>query len=382
MKKLAALLSLALCASACTAEDLDKDPAASEADALQSMKRSVAYEVATLLNEPGFRSVLEQHFDAGEDSVQVTEALAAYTDDETGTSVATASAQHLALLDYQIRASKGIAAYSSGLLEVRLVRPAGGDANIEIDWETIPVAFTPAGEEADWTEISAFDASGNIVVLDAEVQPEFPVLVAGIDAREDIRAGVAYINDELSRRGLGVPTDLVRPAASTETSKLDFIRLNDDQEPWISGKAEVYALVSGVDFDQDRVQIQAVDMPYLDHDGTNYYPNQILIFWENYRFAAANVLLYEHDDNTNYQTLVQALVSAVEAVLSFTAPQYAIIAQIANTIISAMPSHWFSNDDDYLDSFYTLEKGTTYSNYYGASGNARITLTPYILQGN
>jgi hypothetical protein len=141
-------------------------------------------------------------------------------------------------------------------------------------------------------------------------------------------------------------------------------------------------LVSGLDFDSNHVQIEAVDMPYLDHDGTNYSPNQTLIFWEPYRFAAANVQIYEHDDDTNYHDLVLALVSAVEAVLDLTAPEYALIARIANAIIAAMPDNWFANDDDYVDSFYTLEKGRTYTNLTGAAGNARITLTPYILQGN
>ena len=137
-----------------------------------------------------------------------------------------------------------------------------------------------------------------------------------------------------------------------------------------------------MDFDASRVQIEAVDLPYLDHDGTNYSPNQILVFWENYRFAAANVQLYEHDDNTNYQSLVLALVSAVQAVLDFTAPQYALIARIANEIIAAMPSGWFANDDDYVDSFYTLEKGRAYTSHSGAAGNARINFTPYTLQSN
>jgi hypothetical protein len=323
--------------------------------------------------------VLEQRFAAGQDSVKLGEALAAQAAAAPGAATSDV-ARRIALLDYQIRASKGIEAYASSLLEVRLVRPAGGDARI--DWATIPVAFLPGGEESEWTEIQAFDASGNTIVLDPEVQPDFPVLVAGIDSREDLRAGIAYINDELTRHGLQAPADLVQPAVSTETSKLDFIRLNDDQEPWISGAAEVFALVSGVDFDSEHVQIAAVDMPYLDHDGTNYSPNQILIFWETYRFAAANVQLYEHDDSTNYQSLVQALISAVEAVLNFTAPEYALIARIANEIIAAMPSHWFANDDDYLDSFYTLEKGRAYTNLSGAGGNVTINLAPYILQGN
>lgn len=380
MKQLAFLVSLSLAATACLGEETSVNPPVDDTNRLQEMKRDVAYEVAGLLNDPGFRVVLTQQFDAGQDSVPLVSALAAQVDGALGTEQGNDAARRLALLDYQIRASKGIEAYASSLLEVRLVRPASGAA--AIDWATIPVAFLPSGDEDEWTEIQAFDASGNTILLDPEVQPDVPVLVAGIDAREDLRAGIAYINAELTRRGLRTPADLVGTAASTETSKLDYIRLNDDKEPWLSGAAEVYALVSGVDFDASRVQIEAVDLPYLDHDGTNYSPNQILVFWENYRFAAANVQLYEHDDNTNYQSLVLALVSAVEAVLDFTAPQYALIARIANEIIAAMPSSWFANDDDYVDSFYTLEKGRAYTNHSGAGGNARINLTPYILQSN
>lgn len=380
MKQLAFLVSLSLAATACLDNEASVNPPVDDANHLQDMKRDVAYEVAGLLKDPSFRAVLGQQFDAGEDSVQLGSALATHAASALGTAESNDAARRLALLDYQIRASKGIDAYASSLLEVRLIRPVSGAASI--DWATIPVAFLPAGDEDEWIEIQAFDASGNTIVLDAEVQPDFPVLVAGIDAREDLRAGIAYINAELARRGLQTPAALVRPAATTETSKLDYIRLNDDKEPWISGAAELYALVSGVDFDAARVQIEAVDLPYLDHDGTNYSPNQILVFWENYRFAAANVQLYEHDDSTNYQSLVIALVNAVEAILDFTAPQYALIARIANEIIAAMPSGWFANDDDYVDSFYTLEKGRAYSSYSGAAGNARINLTPYLLQSN
>jgi hypothetical protein len=380
MKQLAALLSLALCTTACLGEETVHSTADDPRD-LQRMKRDVAYEVASLLNDPGFRSALEQHFDAGQESVKLNTVLAAHVTDPLGAEDDSNAAQRLALLDYQVRASKGIETYATSLLEVRLIRPTSGATTI--DWATIPVAFLPAGDEHEWTEILAFNASGNTLSLDPEVQPDMPVLVAGIDAREDLRAGIAYINAELTRRGLRTPTDLVRPAASsTHTSKLDYVRVNDDHEPWISGGAEIYALVSGVDFDGEHVQIEAVDMPYLDHDGTSYFPNQILVLWETYRFAAANVQLYEHDDDTNYHDLVLALVSAVEAVLDLTAPEYAIIARIANAIITAMPDAWFANDDDYIDSFYTLEKGRAYTDLIGAAGNATVTLTPYILQGN
>jgi hypothetical protein len=374
MKRYAAFLALALSATACLGDETAPSTAHDPHD-LQSMRREVAYEVASLLQDPGFRSALARQLDAGQDSVKLDTVLAQAAGRRGD------AAQRIASLDYQIRARKGIETYASSLLAVRLIRPASGVT--AIDWATIPVAFVPAGEEEEWTEIQAFDASGNTISLDPEVQPDIPVLVAGIDAREDLRAGIAYVNAELARRGLRTPPELVRPAASSShTTRLDHIRLADDHEPWISGDAEIYVLVSGVDFDRQHVHIEAVDMPYLDHDGTGYSPNQILVHWEAYRFAAANIQLYEHDDDTNYHELVLALVGAVEAVLDLTAPEYAIIARVASTIIAAMPDSWFANDDDYIDSFYTLEKGRAYTDLVGAAGNATITATPYELHGN
>ena len=44
-----------------------------------------------------------------------------------------------------------------------------------------------------------------------------------------------------------------------------------------------------------------------------------------------------------------------------------------------MPDEWFSDDDDYVDVFYTLEKDKSYVNYMGASRNAKITLVPYVI---
>ena len=104
------------------------------------------------------------------------------------------------------------------------------------------------------------------------------------------------------------------------------------------------------------------------------------MFWSEYRFAAANVQLFEHDDKTNYQQLAVALSQGVTAILGAFAPTYAVIGQVATAILQAMPAGWFANDDDYVDSFYTLEKGRSYSNYGGAAGNANLSLSPYLLQ--
>lgn len=57
-----------------------------------------------------------------------------------------------------------------------------------------------------------------------------------------------------------------------------------------------------------------------------------------------------------------------------------MIAEIGGAILKAMPSGWFTNDTDYLDSFYLLQRGKTYTGRMGAANNAQVTLSPLTLQ--
>ncbi len=79
---------------------------------------------------------------------------------------------------------------------------------------------------------------------------------------------------------------------------------------------------------------------------------------------------------------VCAGVAWLDAELAAPYPGASVVAEIANRIVSAVPAGWFSNDDDYVDSFYTLEKGQAYTNRVGAAGNAKISLVPSTLPGN
>lgn len=244
------------------------------------------------------------------------------------------------------------------------------------------IAYAPAGDEKTWTTVTAYTLDGQRVELDAHRAPDAPVLVIETNGRLTMQKGVAEANAKLQQLGLQRTPPKVASAAGRWTTKLDSIRLNDDHEPWLSGSAEIYAIVSSVITD-NAPDVRIVDMPYLDKDGTTYNPNQILIDWTPYAYQAANIQLFEHDDNTNYQTLVSELVSAIGALGSLAGyPQIQAITEIAGRIIAAMPSGWFSNDDDYVDSFYTLEKTATYSGYQGAGRNATVTLTPYYVQPN
>ena len=380
-----ALLSLALAgtavvsASAQTFETRNAVPLAAKPGKVQENKRLAARQVATMLEDRQFTAVVERQLAGSAQPALLKPLLDEYS--AFGTR-AKQAADTLRATDTAIRQHKAIAADTGSVMEIRLFTPkkfAG-----KVDWKNLLVAYPPSNRKNEWAPVEAFDRKGRSYQLDGRKAPSVPVLVVGINRKEAHRAGVALMNRHLQQVGMQskMPMSLANaPAmAALDTTKLTRIRVQNDQEPWVSGAAEMFAVVSGVQPDQAAATLTIVDLPYLDYDGTDYTPNQILVFWSQYRYAAANVQLFEHDDNTNYQQLAVALSQGVTAILGAFAPAYAVIGQVATAILQAMPAGWFANDDDYVDSFYTLEKGRAYTGYVGAAGNATVSLTPYLLQ--
>ena len=368
-------------------------PAASKAATKPTVvdqgKRFAAWKVAAMMGDKNFVALVQRNL-AGKTKVDQPVMLnTLLTEHSTSSAAAKLDANALTQIDQNVRQYKGIAAQSKSVMEVCLYTPKNYTGRI--DWKNLPVAYAPAGKKKEWKTVEAFDQEGHAYQLDARKAPAKPVLVVGLNGREAMRAGTAYVNQYLQDHGMQGKTPALSTSLSTtpsfatatptyiDTTKLDYVRLKNDQEPWISGSAEIYAIVSGVQPNQAKAGLTIVDMPYLDNDNTDYRPNQILVFWSEYRYAAANIQLFEHDDNTNYKDLAVALVDGVNAILGVFAPTYAVIGQVAGAILKAMPANWFSNDDDYVDSFYTLEKGKTYTNYVGAGNNATVSLTPYRL---
>ncbi|HEX2689891.1 MAG TPA: DUF3103 family protein [Kofleriaceae bacterium] len=252
------------------------------------------------------------------------------------------------------------------------------------DSSDLLVAYAPAGNKHTWTEIPAYMLGGTRVALDPHHAPDVPVLVIETYGQLAMHQGIEQANLLLQSAGLLRVPSKIGPLDVTgiQTTRLDSIRLADDHEPWISGAAEIYAIVSGVIGSNDP-QMQLVDLPYLDNDGTTYTPNQIVVNWSNYAYQVANIQLFEHDSNTNYQDLITAIIAAVGAAGSLAGyPTIQAITEIANRIIAAIPASVFTNDDDYVDSFYTIQEFVTYTDLRGAGQNATVSLTPFFVVAN
>ncbi|WP_253908977.1 DUF3103 domain-containing protein [Corallococcus exiguus] len=340
---------------------------------LAADKREVALTLAK--QDPVLRKALASRLSAEHLAVDLKQWLSTVSALSSVTGVAERA-------DLNIRRLKGLDRELDSLLQLRLAS-ASMLAALQQGVEPL-YAYEPDGNDAQWRFIEAFDGLGRVHHLDVHRMPEQPVLVVDIDGRRDLAAGIKLMREHLvalGQRPLPV-LDTTAAATSTPVTILDRIYLNDDEEPWISGNAEVYAIVNGVDPSRDAPQLDIVDMPYLDTDGRTYSPNQVLIFWERYRWAAANVILMEHDDNTSYQDLVSYLFNVASQILTAIGqPEIGALVSLGSGLVDRMPGEWFTNDDDYVDSFYTLEKNHAYINHSGARGNAVVTLRPYELLG-
>lgn len=332
---------------------------------LPKYKQAMAFDVAKSLGDEATLQFLASKLNARSSSIELVPFLQEMNRVSRGKE---SLLQSIANLDAAIREIKGIANRLDTILEMRLVFPQ------RVLDKDVLVAYVPGGSEKSWKTIEAFDLAGNSHKLDPYQLPERQVIVVGLNAHKDMQAGLALMNEELKKAGMQ-PTAQPSREGGIDVAKLDYIRLEDDQEPWILGDAEIYTLVNGIAPEASKASVIAIEMPYLVTDKKDYYPNQVLIVWQNYRYKAANLNIYEHDDNTNYKELVASLIQAIGQV----ATEYQMIAEIASKIIRLMPDSWFSNDDDYVDVYYTLEKGKTYTNFQGVSRNAKMTLVPYFI---
>ncbi|MFF3633065.1 DUF3103 family protein [Streptomyces sp. NPDC002250] len=286
----------------------------------------------------------------------------------------------VAKADRRVAAAKGLGADAGALLRVSLAgkRPNGAALS-----RVEPlVASSPSDDDAD--VVVAYDSEGNAHDLAADRIPDRPVYLVGVDTDKATRAGLKVLEKELA--AAGVPTPATTPAARRAeshgfaapagaasgfwTTRVTAVTVADLEEPWFKGDAEIFDLVTGFGPD-GKVRVDTVTMPYLDDTDTTYYPNQILVNWSLYKYDLADVVMMEDDGDTNYSSLAKALAAALLTI----ADQGAYVP-LADAVIDAMPASWWTDDPDYVDSWYTLAKTTT-GTRAGAAANGRMTFDRY-----
>ncbi|AQP37954.1 DUF3103 domain-containing protein [Vibrio anguillarum] len=355
----------------------------SNADAIAQQKRALALQLSESYAE--LETTLKTEISAQNLSISVSTLFEEQPDSDFS--------QQMVVADAQIRSMKGIEDFTEQLLQLRIA-----DASMIKEWQEgqSPLfAFEPKGNDASWQYIEAFDVYGQVHQLDVYQMPDVPVFVVDSNSEVELRAGLQAMRAQMNALGQSTTLTTVESgsvaaqamarssdnsAEPISTTVLKKIRLADDKEPWISGAAEIYAIVTGINPSRDKPTIDLVEMPYLDYDKQDYFPNQVMIQWSRYRWGAADLILMEQDDGTDYKELAKLLVKVAEEVLKLIpdpeVQAYAIIPQITGKIIDAIPDGLLVNDDDYVDVFYTLMQDTSYVDHPGASGNAVATFEP------
>ncbi|MGV9249087.1 DUF3103 family protein [Streptomyces sp. NPDC003710] len=274
--------------------------------------------------------------------------------------------------DRRIAALKGLPTSTGSLFRIRLGAPSMR-AHLSAD-ATPWIAVAAADDHAK--TITAYDSQGRSHAVDVTRVPERPLYILDIDVSKAHRAGLAVLRTELADKGLNAqPAKRASASAAAGwwATKVTAVEVKDDEEPWFKGGAEMFSLVTGFGLD-GKARVDSVDMPYLDYDNTVYYPNQILVNWSNYKYNLADVVMMEDDDGTNYKALAQALTTAL-----LTITDQGAYTPLVNAVLSAMPDSWFTDDPDYVESWYTLSKNSS-GRLNGASGNGWMTVEPYFVE--
>jgi hypothetical protein len=350
---------------------------AAPASAVGRIEARTARSLAASLADPAWRAQVRSAA-LGSRDIDLSDLTAG-----SATRAGRALAAEVAAADHSIAAAKGLDPSVGSLLRLRL-----GTKNMaaELKPGTVPlVAAAVTGDKA--TTAAAYDTRGRTHSLDVRTAPEEAVYVVDLDVAKATATGVNVISRTL--RAAGIDSTAQAAAAGTEqapagnrtavrpadaagywATKMDAVYLNDDEEPWIEGDAEIYSLVSGFGTD-GAVRVDSVDMPYLDDDHHTYYPGQLIIDWSNYKYDAVDLVMMESDSDTDYQQLALAIADALLSITDNGAYQ-----PLVDAILNAIPAAWYTNDDDYVDSWYALTEQSA-GTLDGARGNGWMTVEPY-----
>jgi hypothetical protein len=311
----------------------------------------------------------------------------------SGSTAGTEFSRYAVDANQQVISLKGLDGIEGSILQGRLADPAMAQ---QLSAGVAPLlAASPADDKAK--TFTAYGLDGRQVELEIATMATVPVVLVELDDEKITPVGLSIVSAEFNRLGFAselqvggsstgratstgqaTSTGVVKATGGVSTmstytaTRMDQIWLTYDEEPWVKGGAEIYGLVLGQGKD-GKGRADVINMQYLDYDHQWYYPGQQLINWSNFKWNAVDLLLMEQDDSTNYKAIAKTVVNAV-----VTAVGGAAYVPLISAVLDAFPDGWFTDEDDYVDSFYMLNsKQNGY--LWGAAHNAKIKVTPVVV---
>lgn len=182
---------------------------------------------------------------------------------------------------------------------------------------------------------------------------------------------------------------------------LQRIEAKDVSESFPKGKAEVVAIVTGIGHD-GAARVETRSLPFLTQAGEGRTPNMDIVNWGAFASKYVNIEFWELDGDADLNHVIRGLVDSVGEIAQLVGPgtvtpgtpaaqaeqilqivtkrsqaAVSVISKLGEAVLKAMGSgSWLKDDHDYLDTFYTIERGEYYKDRLGANRNIRLTLKP------
>jgi len=179
----------------------------------------------------------------------------------------------------------------------------------------IKVAYIPQTiDDTEWEYIYAYDSKGNEYQLDAQIPPDFPVLVVGINERTDINGKVVLGNFQpkgLGRLladpggdddtfGGGGETDPPAPSYPShyngDWELLDQVTIEDNYEPWWKGAPEIVIVIAGTGTTELKCEGSLGEVDEINHPYD--LGLQMFHWWQDTWERVIGVALFEADFGT------------------------------------------------------------------------------------
>jgi hypothetical protein len=197
---------------------------------------------------------------------------------------------------------------------------------------------------------------------------------------------------------MNTPT-ITQTQGNEELTIIQNIRVEDIRESFPKGKAEVVAIVSGIGLD-GAPKLDVRSLPFLTKAGELRTPNMDIVNWTQFASKYVNIEFWELDGDLDFNYLVRGLVDSIGDIRELVAPgaikpgtpaaeaeqlmaivtarskaAVSVITKLSEAVLKTMGSgSWLKDDHDYLDTFYTIERGEYYRDRLGANRNVRMTL--------